>query len=139
MERTVAYFMSVNVLQNGKIVKLAGAVESDVIDQAVELATKQAVATAAAYAETIVAQAGGFHTKIVDRLPAGSPDPEDEEYAAPSTLYLVPVMNEESHESTMNHFDEYMYIDSRWERLNADSRYVAISTTEVDNYFNTIN
>lgn len=107
--------MSVNVLLNGKIVKLAGAVESDVIDQAVELATKQAVATAAAYADTIVAQAGGFHTKQVDRLPLGSLDPDDEEAIMPNTLYVVP--NALGLAEGKRIEDTFMYIGDKWVQI----------------------
>ena len=107
--------MSVNVLLNGKIVKLAGAVESDVIDQAVELATKQAVGTAAAYADTIVAQAGGFHTKQVDRLPLGSLDPDDEEAIMPNTLYVVP--NALGLAEGKRIEDTFMYIGDKWVQI----------------------
>lgn len=122
--------MSVNVLQNGKIVELAGAVDSNIMDQAVDLAVKTAVATASAYVEKIVAEAGGFHTKVVDRLPLGSEDPEDEEYIALSTLYFVPNKDGSLND---NVYDEYMYIDDKWELINDKVR--SISESDIDELF----
>ena len=114
--------MSVNVLLNGKIVKLAGAVESDVIDQAVELATKQAVAT--------VAQAGGFHTKQVDRLPFGSLDPDDEEDIMPNTLYVVP--NALGLAEGKRIEDTFMYIGDKWVQITN----AIISSDNISKEFN---
>lgn len=128
--------MSVNVLLNGKVVKLAGAVESDVIDQAVELATKQAVATAAAYAETIVAQAGGFHTKTVDRLPLGSTDPDDEEAIMPNTLYLVP--NVLALAEGKRIYDTYMNINDTWVQITNPIIRKTDLSSEFDSWLNKI-
>lgn len=108
--------MSVNVLQNGKFVQIAGSVSNDLITGVIEEAVKQAVEAAGKYTDEIASKVGAFSTKVVGELPT--------EDISTSTIYFIPRNIEED----SNVYDEYMYIRNKWEKVGS-------SDFNKDNYY----
>lgn len=101
--------MSVNLLKDGKLVKVAGSVDNDIIQGAIAEAVDQAVEAAKEYTNDIAANIGAFSTKVVATLPIDN--------ISETTIYFVPrTYVEEDLE-----FTTYMYIRNKWQKLGSDS------------------